>query len=93
MITLKIKNIEIENQLTEIAKDQKKGIEDVAIKAIKNFLDSVHKQKFIYEKKNVAEHMHVIHKEYDVDDFDDVALQYIHNSAEYIHNQRREIKK
>ena len=87
MIILKIENLEVEHQLTEFAKLQKKDIEDVAIKAIKNFLDSAHKQKFIYDKKNVTEHMHVIHKEYDV------ALQHIHDSADYIHNQRREVNK
>ena len=90
MIILKIENAEIEHKLTEVAKSEKKNIEDVAIKAINNFLNSIQKQKFIYNKKNVTEHMHVIHKEYDVDD---VALQHIQNSKEYIHLQRREINR
>ena len=90
MLTLKIENVEIEHQLAEIAEQQKKDIEDVAIKAIKNYLDSAKKQKFIYNKKNVTKHMHVIHKDYDVDD---IALQHIQNSAEYVHNQRREANK
>ena len=38
-------------------------------------------------------HMHVINKDYDADDVDDIALQHIQNSAEYIHNQRREVSK
>ncbi len=37
--------------------------------------------------------MHVIHKEYDVDDVDDVALQHIKNSKEYIHLQRKKINR
>ena len=93
MLTLKIENVEIEHQLAEIAEQQKKDIEDVAIKAIKNYLDSAKKQKFIYNKKNVTKHMHVIHKDYDADDVDDIALQHIQNSAEYVHNQRREANK
>ena len=93
MINLKIENAEIERKLTEIAESQKKNIEDVAIKAISNFLNSIQKQKFIYSKKNVTEHMHVIHKEYDVDNVDGVALQHIQNSKEYIHLKRREVNR
>jgi len=93
MINLRIENAEMEQKLAEIAKSQKKNIEDVAIKAINNFLNSIQKQKFIYNKKNVTEHMHVIHKEYDVDDVDDVALQHIQNSKEYIHFQRRKVNR
>ena len=93
MINLKIENAEIERKLTEIAESQKKNIEDVAIKAISNFLNSIQKQKFIYNKKNVTEHMHVIHKEYDVDNVDGVALQHIQNSKEYIHLKRREVNR
>ncbi len=93
MLNLKIENAEIEKKLAKIAKFQKMDIEEVAIKAINNFLNSSQKQKFIYNKRNVAEHMHVIHKEYDVDEVDDVALQHIQNSKEYIHFQRREINR
>ena len=93
MLNLKIENAEIERKLTEIAESQKKNIEDVAIKAISSFLNSIQKQKFIYNKKNVTEHMHVIHKEYDVDNVDGVALQHIQNSKEYIHLKRREVNR
>ena len=93
MINLRIENAEMEQKLAEVAKSQKKNIEDVAIKAINNFLNSIQKQKFIYNKKNVTEHMNVIHKEYDVDDVDDFALQHIQNSKEYIHFQRRKINR
>ena len=44
MINLKIENAEIEQKLTEFAKSQKKNIEDVALKAISNFLNSIPKQ-------------------------------------------------
>ncbi|TXL09857.1 hypothetical protein BMR05_16675, partial [Methylococcaceae bacterium HT4] len=90
MINLRIENAEMEQKLAEVAKSQKKNIEDVAIKAINNFLNSIQKKKIIYNKKNVTEHMHVIHKEYDVDD---VALQHIKNSKEYIHLQRKKINR
>ncbi len=51
MINLRIENAEMEQKLAEVAKSQKKNIEDVAIKAINNFLNSIQKKKIIYNKK------------------------------------------
>ena len=42
-----------------------------------------------YAEKNVDDHKHVIQKDYDVDNTDNIALDHIHDSAEYIHNLRR----
>lgn len=86
VITLKIENPEIEQVLFKFANSQKKQMEEVAIEAIREFITSFN---ISYTKKNVSEHKHVIHKEYDDSLTDDVALEHIQNSAEYIHNLRR----
>ncbi len=89
MITLKIDNQETEKKLLAFVKAQKKSIDEVTIEAIQQFMLSFKGNDITYAKKNVDDHKHVIQKNYDVDNTDNIALEHIHNSAEYIHNLRR----
>lgn len=86
MITLKIENPEIEEVLFKFAKSQKRHVEDIAAEAIRQFITSF---DISYTKKDVSVHRHLIQKEFDVSKTDDVALEHIQDSAEYIHNLRR----
>ena len=89
MITLKIDNQETEKELLAFVKAQKKSIDEVTIEAIQQFMLSFKGSGITYTKKNVDNHKHVIQKNYDVDNTDNITLDHIHDSAEYIHNLRR----
>jgi len=43
-----------------------------------------------YTKKDVTKYMHIIEKEFDIKQTDDTALEHIQDSANYIHNLRRQ---
>ena len=90
MLTFKIENEEFESQFLDFVKVQKKTIEDVALDAIKNFMNSSKKNKLVYTKKDPLKHLHKITREYDDDLCDEVALTHIKDSAAYIHNMRRQ---
>ncbi len=90
MITLKIENPEIENKLINFVKTQKKDLEEIAIEAIQQFINSLQAKEIEYKKKDVTKYMHVIEKEYDIKQADETALEHIEDSAKYIHNLRRQ---
>jgi hypothetical protein len=48
------------------------------------------KQPLLYKKRNVKTHTKLIKKEFDENLCDDIALTHIQNSADYIHNLRRQ---
>ena len=48
------------------------------------------KQSLSYKKRNVTTHAKPIKKEFDENLCDDIALTHIQNSADYIHNLRRQ---
>ncbi len=90
MITLKIDNKEVEANLLEFKKLEKRKLEDIAIEAIKQFFFSLKKDKLNFKKKDVTKHMHIIEKNIDTEQSDDVVLEHIEDSAKYIHNLRRQ---
>ena len=92
MLTLKIKNQQIENQFIEFAKNKNKNIEILALDAIKSFMKLAQQDKLNYPQKNPLKHTHKILREYDDEMCDDVALTHIQDSASYIHNLRRQRK-
>ena len=93
MLAIKIDNPEIESKFKEYAKQQKKAIEDVVSEAMKLFLDTHKKDdEIVYTKKDPMKHIRKIEYEYDDDLCDDVALTHIKDSAEYIHDLRRQIR-
>ncbi len=87
MITLNINNPEIEQGLSELSDIKKQQLEEVATQAIQQFINSF---KIQYKKKDVSKHSHIIQKEYNDSQTNDIALEHIQNSAEYIHNLRRQ---
>jgi hypothetical protein len=48
------------------------------------------KQPLLYKKRNVKTHSKLLKKEFDENLCDDIALTHIQNSADYIHNLRRQ---
>jgi len=91
MLAIKIDNPEIESKFKEYAKQQQKAIEDVVSEAMKLFLD-MHKKDddIIYTKKDPMQHIRKIEYNYDEDFCDNVALTHIEDSANYIHDLRRQ---
>ena len=93
VLTFKIENSELENKFLEVAKNQKKAVEDVILDAMKYFINTQKedkKDKLVYTKKDPLKHLHKIERDYDEDMCDDVALTHIEDSASYIHNLRRQ---
>ncbi len=89
MITLKIENPEIESKLKEFVKNQKQGLEDIAVEAIRQFISSFQEDELIYQKKDVTKHMHPIKTEYDEENLDDVKpYSHVNDSAKYIKELR-----
>lgn len=86
MITLNIDDPGIEQGLSELLDIKKQQLEEVATEAIQQFINSF---KIQYKKKDVSKHSHIIQKQYDDSKTNDIALEHIENSAEYIHNLRR----
>lgn len=90
MLAIKIDNPDMEDRFRQYAAQQRKSVEDLINDALKMFLDTQKKdQKFIYTKKDPIQHLHQIAREYDDDFCDEIALEHIENSAEYVHNLRR----
>ena len=89
MFAIKIENQEFENKFIEFAKTQKKTIEDVAIDALKYFMNINNNDNLVYTKKDPLKHLHTINYEYDEELCDDVALTHIEDSAKYVHDLRR----
>mgnify|MGYP000507009844 CR=1 FL=1 len=91
MLTLKIENKELENNFLEFAKSQKRAVEDIAIDAMKYFMNMQKEDKLVYRKKDPLKHLHKIKYEYDNEDLSDIRLfDHIEDSAKYIHNLRRQ---
>ncbi len=89
-IVLNIENQELEDTLKRYAKQHKKKIEQVAIDAIKQFAEFINNNKIEYKQRDVTKHMHVIKKELDDENLDDVVpYSYIQDSAEHIRELRR----
>jgi hypothetical protein len=89
-LVLNIENQELADTLQAFSLKQKKTMEEIAIEAIKNFIEtSKKKDKPVYAKKDFTKNMQVIKKEFDENLCDDKALTYITESASYIHNLRR----
>ncbi len=92
MLAIKIDNPEMENKFKEYAKQQKRAIEDVVSEAMKLFLDT-HKQdnKIVYIKKDPMQYIQKVEYEDDGEDLNDVKpYSHIEDSAQYMHNLRRE---
>ena len=94
MLAIKIDNPEIESAFKKYAKQQKKALDDVVSEAMKLFLD-VNKQdnELIYIKQDPMQH--IVKSDYkdDGECLDDVKpYAYVKNSAQYIHDLRREQK-
>ena len=90
MLTFKIENKELENKFLEVAKNQKKAVEEVVLEAMKYFINMQKEDKLVYTKKDPLKHLHKIERDYDEEMCDDVALTHIEDSASYIHNLRRQ---
>ncbi len=90
MLAIKIDNQEFENRFLEFAKTQKESIENIALEAIKYFMNLDREDKLVYTKKDPLKYIHKIKREYSEDMCDDVALTHIKDSASYIHNIRRQ---
>ena len=91
MLTLKIENKELENNFLEFAKSQKRAVEDIAIDAMKYFMNMQKEDKLVYQKKDPLKHLHKIKYEYDNEDLSDIRpFDHIEDSARYIHNLRRQ---
>jgi hypothetical protein len=90
MIILKIENPEIENKLINFVKTQKKELEEVVVEAIQQLINSLQINEIQYTKKDVTKYMHIIEKDFDIKQTDDTALEHIQDSANYIHNLRRQ---
>jgi len=84
----------IENRFREYAKQQKIAIEDVASVAIKLFLDTQKKDDtLVYTKKDPMKHIVKSNYTDDGECLDDVKpYAYVKDSAQYIHDLRREKK-
>ncbi len=84
------------HNITLFVKSQKKTVEDVALDAIKKFMDSNLKKenKLVYTKKDPLKHIHRIVREYDEYEEDNLKnvtpYSHIEDSGLYIHNLRRE---
>ena len=90
MLAIKIDNPEIESRFREYAKQQKKGLEDIASEAIKIFLDMQKgEDALVYIKKDPNKHLTKINRQYDKEYCDTVALTHIEDSAKYVHDLRR----
>ncbi|MDQ7085495.1 MAG: hypothetical protein Q9M36_11460 [Sulfurovum sp.] len=86
-ITLKIDNPDTEERLQEFIKEQKEITLDVLSHFINTF---VKKEPLEFKKKDPKKHSRIIKRAYNPQDVDTLALLHIDNSAEYIHNARRE---
>ena len=92
-IILNIENKELEDTLRKYAEQHKKKIEQVAIDAIKQFAEFINHNKLEYQKRDVTKHIHVIKKEYDDENMDDIIpYSHVEDSAEYIRELRRKRK-
>ena len=89
MLAVKIENKKIENRLLEYVKTQHKTVEDVVIEALEILINMEQKKVLEYKIKDPGQHIHKIEHKYDNDLCDEVALTHIKNSAEYIHDLRR----
>jgi len=94
MLAIKIDNPEIESAFKKYAKQQRKALEDVVSEAIKLFLD-MHKKddKLIYIKQDSMQHIVKSNYKDDGECLDDVKpYAYVKDSAQYVHDLRRERK-
>ncbi len=90
MLTFKIENSELESKFIEVAKSQKKAVEDVVLDAMKYFINMQKEDKLIYTKKDPLKHLHKVKVEFDDEDLSDVKpYSHIEDSAQYIHDLRR----
>jgi hypothetical protein len=91
-VTLKIDNPnELEQQLFEFLKQQKKELEEVTIEALTSFLSSFKKEeKLHFKKKDISKNLSVIISD-DDEPIDETIKLYSHveDSAKYIHDLRR----
>ncbi len=88
MITLKIKNAELERQLLEFIKIQKRDLETVAIEAIQNFINVWQEKPLNYPKKDVNKHVHLIQKNCDEPLNEIKPYRHVKDSASYIKKLR-----
>ena len=91
MLTFKIENAELENKFLEVARNQKKAVEDVVIEAMKYFINMQKEDKLVYTKKDPLKHLRKIEVDLDDEDLSDVKpFDHIEDSAKYIHDLRRQ---
>ncbi len=85
-IKLTIDNPDMEEQLRLFVQQQK----EITVEALNNFLNSFRKKnKIEFQKKDPRKHSHIIKREYNVEDVDEVALLHIEDSGKYVHDIRR----
>jgi hypothetical protein len=92
MLAIKIENKDLESSFLEFANNQKESLENLASEAIRYFIAQKNKQNIKYQKKDITKYLKTISREYDEKYCDDIALTHINNSANYIHNARRDNK-
>jgi len=90
MLAIKIENKEFESKFLEFANNQKKAAEDVALEAIKYFINLKDNDTLVYTKKDPLKHLHKINYECDEDLNDVIPYSHIEDSAAYIHNLRQQ---
>jgi len=91
VITIKIDNPDLEQKLIEFVKQQKQDLEEITIEALNNFIDVFHqKKKFDFKKKDPQKLSRIIQRDYNEENVDEVALLHIKDSAQYVHDLRRE---
>ena len=92
MLAIKIENKEFESKFLEFAKSQKKAVEDIALDAMKYFMNLKDNDTLVYTKRDPMKYIHKIEYEYDDnEDLSDVKpYSHIEDSAKYVHDLRRE---
>lgn len=85
MITVKIDNSELEQQLLKLVANQKKEVEEIAVQAIKAFIDTWQENKLHYKKKDVTQFSHRIQRDDDsILDAEVKPYAHVDDSAAYV---------
>jgi len=89
-IILNIDNKTLETKIMEYSKIHGKGLEQIALEAINEFLHCNQTDKLKFTKKNINNSSNIITSEVYEDDDNEKVFEHIQNSAEYVHNSRQQ---
>ncbi len=89
MLTLEIKNTEIEFKVKKIVKDKKISLDKFVTDALTLMINSFKKEDIKYKKRNPLNYCHKISLSYNEELCSNIALTHIEDSASYVHNLRR----